>query len=371
MQALKKEIALSRALNHPNIVRYIYTDISPDKRGVDILLEYMPAGSLSNLLHKVGPLAEAVVRVFMTQILRGLQYLHAKGIIHRDLKCANVLVDNDGHVKLSDFGASTRLSHSDASDKKQGIEEQEPTELSKSLKGSPYWMAPEVVLRTGHNKAADIWSLGCVMIEMRTGKPPWSEVGHNAVQVLQAIASSTSGPPYPAEMFSARAVGFLSRCLSRNPEERPTAQDLLTDPFIVMLDSDRDAHAQQVVRQMSTELRTERVSASASPPKSPPSEFSARPTKPLVAQPPVRIQKIVEGPSPSLQPIVSAHEPQQLPVGDSKVISSKFARAMQDQQEQEEKRAHDAQRSKEAKRRLWEMELRQELEMQHKLKNNP
>jgi serine/threonine protein kinase len=100
-------------------------------------------------------------------MLEGLKYLHINGIIHRDLKCANVLVDNMGVIKLSDFGASKRIIH-DYSD------DFDETKLSKSVKGSPYWMAPEVIKRTGHAKPADIWSLGCCVLEMLTSKPPWS-----------------------------------------------------------------------------------------------------------------------------------------------------------------------------------------------------
>jgi serine/threonine protein kinase len=109
-------------------------------------------------------------------MLEGLKYLHLNGIIHRDLKCANVLVDNMGVIKLSDFGASKRI-----------IEElnyESSDSMSKSLKGSPYWMAPEVVRKIGHGKPADIWSLGCCVLEMLTSKPPWYEHGKNAKIIM-------------------------------------------------------------------------------------------------------------------------------------------------------------------------------------------
>lgn len=218
-----------RGLDHPNIVKYLYTDVSPDKRGVDILLEYMPGGSVKNLLDKSGPFNEKLVKIFIRQILEGLKYLHSKGIIHRDLKCANVLVDTNLTAKLSDFGASKKLSFTDSSN----VNDDGTEEFSRSLKGSPYWMAPEVVLRTGHNKSADIWSLGCVLIEMRTGFPPWHSVGNNALQVLKAIAATKTGPPIPIDKFSPSALAFLNRCLKVNPQERATAEELLQDKFIV------------------------------------------------------------------------------------------------------------------------------------------
>ena len=101
-------------------------------------------------------------------MLEGLNYLHMNNIIHRDLKCANILVDNNGIIKLSDFGASKKIID-------QFVQENIDKEfVSKSVKGSPYWMAPEVINKTGHSMQADIWSLGCCVIEMLTGKPPWS-----------------------------------------------------------------------------------------------------------------------------------------------------------------------------------------------------
>lgn len=98
-----------RTLNHPNIVKYFGTEISEDFEGVDILLEFVPGGSIKSLLDKFMQFDERLVKIYTRQMLEGLSYLHDKGIIHRDLKCANVLVDNTGTIKLSDFGASKRI----------------------------------------------------------------------------------------------------------------------------------------------------------------------------------------------------------------------------------------------------------------------
>lgn len=106
---IRKEINLLKSLSHPNIVRYIHTEIDSTGSGVDILLEFVPAGSIRTLLDKFGVFDEKLVQIYTRQMLDGLAYLHANGIIHRDLKCANVLVDNGGVVKLSDFGASKRV----------------------------------------------------------------------------------------------------------------------------------------------------------------------------------------------------------------------------------------------------------------------
>lgn len=143
--------------------------------------------------------------------------MHNFGIIHRDLKCANVLVTHDGTVRLSDFGSSKRFENIDEF-------------YTKSLKGSPYWMAPEVVRREGHTFSADIWSVGCVIIEMLTGLPPWSNYSRNAKEVLNLIATPDNLPDIPECSPSLRSL--IKRCLRRIPNERPNIGDLLMSEFI-------------------------------------------------------------------------------------------------------------------------------------------
>jgi len=133
--ALKHEIALLTKLHHPNIVNYIDTRVLPEENRVEIVLEFVPGGSVKALLDKFGPLSEKVTKLYTKQLLDGLSYVHSKGVMHRDLKCANILVDNDAHIKISDFGASTIVKSNYSKD----IANQ-----SKSLKGSPYWISPEV-----------------------------------------------------------------------------------------------------------------------------------------------------------------------------------------------------------------------------------
>ena len=332
---MKHEIALLRGLNHPNIVKYIYTDISPDKRGVDILLEYMPAGSLKSLLDKYGAFDEGIIRRFMRQILEGLKYLHSKGVIHRDLKCANVLVDNSLNVKLSDFGSSKKISFSDNSGEKD--------ELSKSLKGSPYWMAPEVVLQTGHNKSADIWSLGCVLIEMRTGRPPWSEISGNAVVILQEISKTKTGPKIPVEQFSTSALSFIRRCLKINPQERPTADELLKDPFITMKFNPGDGRYNSILQ----EVKSGSYNFSEQIPRS---EKEKERTH--------HKQNIIE------------EEKNDAYNMDKMTIKSKYAMTMEKQRQEEELKQRKIKEEKESKRRQWEEELRRELVNQKKSMNN-
>ncbi|KAG6732108.1 hypothetical protein I3842_01G161100 [Carya illinoinensis] len=193
IRGLEEEVKLLKNLSHPNIVRYLGTAREEDS--LNILLEFIPGGSISSLLGKFGSFPESVIRMYTKQLLLGLEYLHKNGIMHRDIKGANILVDNKGCIKLADFGASKK------------VVELATINGAKSMKGTPYWMAPEVILQTGHSFSADIWSVGCTVIEMATGKPPWS-------QQYQ-------------ETFRLRFGVFL-----REPNLRPVASDLLQHPFV-------------------------------------------------------------------------------------------------------------------------------------------
>jgi serine/threonine protein kinase len=215
--SLKREVMLLRELAHPNIVQYYQTDISPTHDSINVVLEYVTGGSLKTILQKYVKLEESVVINYTRQLLHGLVYLHSLGVIHRDLKCANVLVTPEGVVKLSDFGSSKRF-------------DADSFRLTKSLKGSPYWMAPELVMRQGHSFPVDIWSLGCLVIEMFTGRPPWSNYSREAKEVLNLISNSGRLPDIPD--CSNEMQEFILSCLQRESEQRPTASDLLRHPML-------------------------------------------------------------------------------------------------------------------------------------------
>ncbi|KAE8685580.1 Mitogen-activated protein kinase kinase kinase NPK1 [Hibiscus syriacus] len=214
IRELEEEVKLLQNLSHPNIVRYLGTARENDS--LNILLEFVPGGSISSLLGKFGSFPEPVIRMYTKQLLLGLEYLHKNRIVHRDIKGANILVDNKGCIKLADFGASKK------------VVELATLNGAKSMKGTPYWMAPEVILGTGHRFSADIWSVGCTIIEMATGKPPWSQQ-YQEVAVIFHIGTTKSHPPIP-EHLSFEAKDFLLKCLQKEPELRPSASDLLQEP---------------------------------------------------------------------------------------------------------------------------------------------
>ncbi|KAL2244068.1 UNVERIFIED_CONTAM: Mitogen-activated protein kinase kinase kinase NPK1 [Sesamum indicum] len=216
IRELEKEVNLLKNLSHPNIVRYLGTAREEDS--LNILLEFVPGGSISSLLGKFGSFPESVIRMYTKQLLIGLEYLHKNKIMHRDIKGANILVDNKACIKLADFGASKK------------VEALATVTGAKSMKGTPYWMAPEVIVQSGHSYSADIWSVGCTVIEMATGKAPWSQQ-YQEVAALFYVGTTKSHPPIP-EHLSAEAKDFLLKCLQKEPDLRPTASELLKHPFV-------------------------------------------------------------------------------------------------------------------------------------------
>lgn len=223
LEKLKKEVRLLKALSHPNIVRYIATDIAPEGDFVDILMEFVAGGSIRSLIKRYSGLDEAVIRKYAEQTLHGLVYLHENRVIHRDLKGANILLTPEGAIKLTDFGSAGRL------------EALSDDDVCRSMKGSPYWMAPEVVRCEGHTTKADIWSFGCVLLEMKTGVPPWSNISKETRAVLQLIATDNSkchaGVPMIPNSCSEKLRNLVSLCITRDPKQRPNAKVLLDHPF--------------------------------------------------------------------------------------------------------------------------------------------
>ena len=144
-------------------------------------------------------------------------------MIHKDIKGANILVHKDGTVKLSDFGCSSNIEKTMHTDQNS---------MQTGLKGSVPWMAPEVVKETGFGIRSDIWSFGCTILEMATGKLPWSQYSFdNQLTLMMKIALTEEAPEIP-EFLSDDLKDFIGLCLKRNQDERPHAAELLNHRFL-------------------------------------------------------------------------------------------------------------------------------------------
>lgn len=220
VKSLDQEIDTMQHLDHPNIVQYLGCERK--EYSISIFLEYISGGSVGSCIRKHGKFEESVVSSLTRQTLLGLSYLHREGILHRDLKADNILLDLDGTCKISDFGISKK------SDNIYG------NDVTNSMQGSVFWMAPEVIRSQGQGYSAkvDIWSLGCVVLEMFAGKRPWSR--EEAIGAIYKLGSLNQAPPIPEDVsrsISIEGLSFMYDCFTIDPTERPTAETLLRAPF--------------------------------------------------------------------------------------------------------------------------------------------
>uniref|UniRef100_A0A8C1VYM3 Mitogen-activated protein kinase kinase kinase 3-like n=1 Tax=Cyprinus carpio TaxID=7962 RepID=A0A8C1VYM3_CYPCA len=220
VSALECEIQLLKNLHHERIVQYYGCLRDHIEKTLTIFMEYMPGGSVKDQLKAYGALTENVTRKYTRQILEGMSYLHSNMIVHRDIKGANILRDSAGNVKLGDFGASKRLQTICMSS--TGV---------RSVTGTPYWMSPEVISGEGYGRKADVWSLGCTVVEMLTEKPPWAEF--EAMAAIFKIATQPTNPQLPSHI-SEHTRDFL-RCIFVEAKYRPSAEELLRHPFSQIL----------------------------------------------------------------------------------------------------------------------------------------
>ncbi|KAJ2378044.1 Protein kinase of the Mitotic Exit Network, partial [Coemansia sp. RSA 2611] len=212
MDDVMQEVELLKSLSNPRIVRY-YGFVKTDTH-LNLAMEYVENGSLSATLKSFGAFPERLVLAYVVKIIEGLVYLHSGDVVHCDLKACNILTTKNGNTKLTDFGVSLNLKLRRPGDESV-------------VAGTPYWMAPEVIQLEGACTASDIWSLGCTIIELLTGKPPYS--GMLQMAALYRIVEDEH-PPIP-DGISEELKDFLLQCFRKDPSDRPTAVQLKEHPW--------------------------------------------------------------------------------------------------------------------------------------------
>ena len=247
------EMGVLAVLDHPNIVSYYGIEVHRDK--VYIFMEYCSGGSVAGLLEHGRIEDETVIMVYALQMLEGLAYLHQANIVHRDIKPENVLLDHNGVIKYVDFGAAKIIARqgqtimapsqapdpphktdwSNVGDGKGGNPPRGQTQ--KTMTGTPMYMSPEVIRGDSpasgkFSGAADIWSLGCVILEMATGRRPWAALD-NEWAIMYNIAQGNPPQMPTSDQLSECGIDFLKRCFDRDPHKRSSAAELLQHEWIV------------------------------------------------------------------------------------------------------------------------------------------
>ncbi|TVT98924.1 hypothetical protein EJB05_55737, partial [Eragrostis curvula] len=213
-EQLRREGAILSALRSPHVLPCLGFRAAEAGEGeCQLFLEYAPGGSLADAAARSGGrLDERAVRAYAADVARGLAYLHARSLVHGDVKARNVVVGADGRAKLADFGCAREAGS------------------GRPIGGTPAFMAPEVARGEEQGPAADVWALGCTVVEMATGRAPWSDMD-DILAAVHRIGYTDATPEVPA-WLSPEAKDFLARCFARNPRDRCTAAQLLEHPFL-------------------------------------------------------------------------------------------------------------------------------------------
>ncbi|KAJ8760452.1 hypothetical protein K2173_015119 [Erythroxylum novogranatense] len=214
-EEIRGEIEMLQQCNHPNVVRYFGS--YQGEEYLWIVMEYCGGGSVADLMNVTEePLEENQIAFICREALKGLAYLHAISKVHRDIKGGNILLTEQGEVKLGDFGVAAQLTRT----------------MSKrnTFIGTPHWMAPEVIQESRYDGKVDVWALGVSAIEMAEGLPPRSSV--HPMRVLFMISIEPAPMLEDKEKWSLVFHDFVARCLTKDPRLRPTASEMLKHKFI-------------------------------------------------------------------------------------------------------------------------------------------
>ena len=230
--SLQNETSLMKLCNESEyILKYYGSYFSKKNHEIWIILEYCEGGSAVDLMYAMNQcFNEEEIASLIEMILKGLVALHNKKLIHRDVKGANIMINADGCAKLGDFGVGVQLDDNES--------------MRHSLRGSPHWMSPQVVSYLDYDVKTDIWSLGITCIELKEGEPPLSHL--KAVNVIKTIAENPELVLPKDNQYTEEFTDFVKQCLIVNPEERPTAKQLLKHPFITRFSQGRKCIANLV-----------------------------------------------------------------------------------------------------------------------------
>jgi len=221
IEDIKTEITNMKMLNSNNIIKLFCAFV--DKTNLWMIIPYMDRGS-AQIVSKCCRKPEPIIAYILKEVLQGLSYLHKNNYMHRDIKCANILLNSNGDIALSDLGVSVLSNYHPHT----------------TFVGSPCWMSPEIINSSGYTDKTDIWSLGITALELFTGKAPYFDIDPIKSMVKIVRDEPVVATEFTNKCCSAHFDSFVAKCLNKNPTLRSTADELLKDKFILKACTKKD-----------------------------------------------------------------------------------------------------------------------------------